>query len=203
MNIVLNVLSILLWLPAWLLRFVFILLGLAAVPLSLVADGTHNTPAMFRKVWGNVKDVPLWWRSEGVPWFSYLYVPLIVGAAYYGYSAWHPIVFFWLLLSALGAVYCVTDALRFNSLWWMMIRNPTLGLREWLTQPIKEPRPNPDELVYGGEHKYKTRFLRHKLFSEFWFLAAIGDKKFEFRIGFKYADGTPGFTPTIQLRYGN
>ena len=85
--------------------------------------------------------------------------------------------------------------------WEMAIRNPTMGLRKLLVQPILEPRPNPDDLVYGGQ-KSATRWLRHGLYSEFWYLRAVGKKKFEFRIGWKFADGTPGFTPTAQMRLG-
>lgn len=203
MRHILNVVSVLIWLPAWLLRFVFILLGLAAVPLSLAGDGQRRTPPMFRPIWGNVIDVPEWWRDEPAEWWSYIYVPLIAFAAWHSYSNWHPLIFFGLLLASLGSVYCVIDARRWSSFWWMAIRNPTAGLASLIDQPIEEPRPNPDALVYGGDAKAAYRWLRHNLFSEYWYLRAVGKKKFEFRIGWKFADGSPGFLPTIQLRYGD
>ena len=92
---------------------------------------------------------------------------------------------------------------RFWKWWWMAVRNPTEGLAAMFKQPILEPRPNPDIIVYGGDAQHATRWLTHGLFTEFWYLRAIGTKKFEFRVGWKFADGTPGFTPTTSIRYGS
>jgi len=92
---------------------------------------------------------------------------------------------------------------RWAKWWWMAIRNPTQGFNKLIKQPILEPRPNPDDLVYSGKQKSAYRWLRHGLFSEYWYLRSIkAERKFEFRIGWKFADGTPGFVPTIQIRYG-
>lgn len=45
------------WLAAWLLRFVFMVLGVVFVPFSLVGDGARRTPKMWR--WfGQAADVP-------------------------------------------------------------------------------------------------------------------------------------------------
>jgi hypothetical protein len=153
-----NLISALLWIPAWIIRLVLILIGLPAVLLGLVADGANRTPKMWR-LWGNSEDIPKWWTDDK------------------GDSRW-------------------------SKWWWMAIRNPTQGFNKLFKQPILEPRPNPDNLVYSGEQKSAYRWLRHGIYSEFWYLRAIGAKKFEFRIGWKFADGTPGFVPTIQLRYG-
>lgn len=151
-------LSALLWIPVWSIRLVFIVIGLVAVPLSLVADGQHRTNFMW-KIWANVEEIPQWWYDDK------------------GESRWSKFL-------------------------WFAIRNPTPGLRTLFEQPILEPRPNPDDLIYGGIQKSAHRWIRHGAFSEYWYLRAVGDEKFEFRIGWKFSDGTPGFIPTIQLRLG-
>lgn len=91
---------------------------------------------------------------------------------------------------------------RWEKWWEMAIRNPTMGLRKNIKQPILEPRPNPDDVVYGGKQKSATRWLRHENYAEFWYLRAIGKKKLELRFGWKFADGTPGFVPTLSARFG-
>lgn len=91
----------------------------------------------------------------------------------------------------------------FQHFWWMAIRNPTAGLASLWDQPIAEPQPNPDKYVYGKLKTSAARYLRDGPFSEVWYLRAVGEKKFEIRIGFKYADGSPGFLPTVQFRLGN
>lgn len=88
----------------------------------------------------------------------------------------------------------------------MAWRNPTAGITGWFKQPIAEERPNPDQLVRNENRKSATRFMHYKWFWEFWYMRQIdwkiGSKHyrwFEFRTGWKFADGTPGFTPTFQL----
>ena len=153
-----NLLSILLWLPALAVRLVLVLLGLVAVPLSLLGDGQYRTPKMWAW-WGDAESVPEWWVEEH-------------------------------------------GSERLAKFWWMAVRNPTSGLRWFHEQPLVETHPNPDNLVYGHYSKSASRWMRYGLYSEYWYLRAVGRKKFEFRIGWKFADGTPGFLPCVSLRYG-
>jgi len=161
-NVFYAVVSSLAWPPFMYVRFWFILIGLFFIPITFLGDGSKRTPPLWRHIWGNVEDVPLWWKSEKGDGLFWAY-------------------------------------------WWLAVRNPTAGFTQLYDQPIKEPRPNPDNIVYGdNDQNVATRFLRHEWFSEFWYLRGFKNgKKFEFRVGFKYADGSPGFTPTAQLRYGN
>lgn len=200
MNMILNFLSTLIWIPAWLIRLVFILIGLPAVAFALIKDNL-STPSMW-KLWIDVKkeEVPLWFVPE---WWSYLYVPIMAALAWWSYDHWHALVTIYFIFTAFSSSLVVYSKSRWRKFWWFAIRNPTMGLRTLFKQPILEPRPNPDDLVYGGLEKSTHRFLRHGAFSEYWYLRAVGDKKFEFRIGWKFSDGTPGFIVTWQLRLGD
>ena len=194
-----NVLSVLLWIPAFAVRAVFVLLGLIAVPLSLLGDGKDRTPKMWR-FWTDAEErLPSWFEVSNTKLVLYTFGML--AAAWYAAGNWYPLVAIYFIFATAAALAAVVTGTE-RKFWWFAIRNPTRGFAAAFTQPIDEPRPNPDDLVYGKVQKSATRFLRHELFSEFWYLRAVGDKKFEFRIGWKFADGTPGFSPVIQFRYG-
>ena len=60
---IMNVISVALWIPALILRFALILIGLVAVPLSLIGDGADETPK-FLTWFGKVEDIPYWWESR-------------------------------------------------------------------------------------------------------------------------------------------
>ena len=96
----------------------------------------------------------------------------------------------------------------------MAWRNPTNGMKEWWTQPIKELRPNPDQTVRGwvdddgfyNEYKYDDRWMLHGIYWEYWYMRQIDwtfrgkhYKWFEFRIGWKFVDGNKEFFPTLQF----
>lgn len=193
-------LSILLWIPAILVRWILIAIGLVIVPASLVADGVNRTQRLW-KFWTDASSaLPLWFRPE---WWAYLYVPVMGLLAWWSYDHWHALISIWLIFCTFFSALMLASKDRWTKFWWFAIRNPTHGFAKMFEQPILEPRPNPDDIVYTLAKKSATRFLRHGWQSEFWYLRAIGEKKFEFRIGWKFADGTPGFTPTIQFRYGS
>jgi hypothetical protein len=197
-----DILSILLWLPAIAIRWTLILLGLIAVPFSLVADGAKRTPKMW-KFWADAEAGTDWWTPDDVPTWGYLYLPVMALLGWWSMSHWHALVTIYFIFAAISSGLIISSPDRWTKFWWFAIRNPTRGFAAMFTQPILEPRPNPDDLVYKGVQKSASRFLRHGWQSEFWYLRAVGEKKFEFRIGWKFADGTPGFTPTIQFRYGS
>jgi|SRR5210317_1912643 len=100
------------------------------------------------------------------------------------------------------------DASRWDMYVEMAWRNPTMGLRDKLKQPIPEAQPNPDRLVREGYKKSATRLMVHDYYFELWRLSAF-DKKlfgkwkyFEIRVGWKFVDERSGqdtFYPTIQL----
>jgi hypothetical protein len=194
-------LSILLWLPVMTARWFLVALGMFLVPASLVADGVNRTPPLW-KFWADAESVPEWWTEEEVPSWSLAYPILMAIIAWWSYDHWYALITIWLIFCSFFSAIIAFSKDRWTKFWWFAIRNPTHGLTKYFEQPIKEPRPNPDDLVYGGKQKSASRWLRHEWFSEFWYLRAVGKKKFEFRIGWKYADGTPGFTPTVQLRLG-
>lgn len=198
-----NLVSILLWIPAILVRWALILIGLVVVPLSLLGAGRDETPKIWR-LWADVEQIPTWWRHDvgSPPKWSYAYVPLLLLAAFYSYHHWHPLIFFALFLAALSTSYVATDSNRWSSFWWMAVRNPTLGLAGLVKQPILEPRPNPDQRVRNNGERGASRWLRDGLFSEYWYLRKVGKKYFEFRIGWKFVDGNDEFFPTVQFRVG-
>ena len=142
-----------LWALAFLLRFVFMVIGVFFVPLTLVADGQYRTPPLWRPVFGNVADAP-WHYHRGSVWKKYV---------------------------------------------WMAWRNPVEGLDSLLTQPIPEVMPNPDVIVRLGTSSSASRWMTSGIFWEYWYLAAVGERYFEFRIGWKFVDGNYDFVPTIQL----
>jgi len=200
-----DILSVLLWIPAMLVRWFLVILGLVFVPASLIGDGVNRTPPLW-KFWADAENTE-WWTEDDVPAWSFAYPLLMSLLAFWSYGNWdvwfnHELITIWLIFCSFFSGIVAFSEDRWTKFWWFAIRNPTVGLRDKFTQPILEPRPNPDDDVYSGVKKSATRWLRHGYFSEFWYLRAVGDKKFEFRIGWKFADGTPGFTPTVQLRYG-
>ena len=199
-----NFLSVLLWIPALAIRLLLIAIGLVLVPFSLAGDGVKRTPPMW-SFWADAENLARWWDADELPAWSYGYIPVVAGLAWYSYGHWYAPVTIWLIFCFLGTAIAASSKERWIQFWWWAIRNPTKGFAEKFTQPIKEPRPNPDNLVYSGEQKSAWRFLRHGWQSEFWYLRAVGGKgkKFEFRIGWKFADGTPGFAPTISIRRGD
>lgn len=148
--------GILFFVPLLVLRLVLIMLGLVAVPISMLGDGKYRTPWMW-KLWANAVATP----------------------AAYTTSTW-------------------------KKIWWWAVRNPTTGLTSLLKQPIPEVQPNPDRTVRGntgGQSDY--RWMQSGIFWEFWYLRRVGDKYFEFRIGWKFVDGNEEFFPTIQCRLGH
>lgn len=193
-----NFLSVLLWAPAILVRLFLIALGIPIVGFALTGNGADRTPRLWR-FWGSAEEAN---SSRMAPGIAYA-LPLVLGAlAYLSYANLHPLLTIYFIFSALATVIAVTDEHRLDLYWEMAIRNPTAGLAKLFEQPILEPRPNPDTLVRTGVQKSASRFLRDGLFSEYWYLRKVGKKYFEFRIGWKFADGTPGFTPTISIRLG-
>lgn len=192
-----NFLSILLWIPAIAVRWFFILIGVPAVGFSLVGDGAQRTPKMW-KFWIDAEEeIPEWFE---VKWWMYLFPFVMLAISLWSMNHWYPLITIYFIFAALSSVLGIRECRKF---WWFAIRNPTRGFALMFEQPILEPRPNPDDIVYNGIAKSRSRFLRHGWQSEFWYLRAIGEKKFEFRIGWKFADGTPGFTPTFSLRLGS
>jgi hypothetical protein len=89
----------------------------------------------------------------------------------------------------------------------MAWRNPTNGMKGWFAQPVPEDKPNPDDRVRGiGGRKSDSRWMKHGLYFEYWYLRQIDWKIFkkhyrwfEFRFGWKFVDGNDEFFPTIQL----
>jgi hypothetical protein len=145
-----NILSILLWVPALLLRLVLIVLGLVMVAVSLLINDEVTPKAL--RWFGRVEEIPGWWKG--------------------------------------------------SSYWWMAIRNPTGGVR--FEQPTAEKLPNPDRIVFNGQQRSATRWMRHGLKSEWWFLTRVNDETyFEFRIGWKYSGKLVKFSPTMQVRLGD
>jgi len=197
-----NALSVLFWPIAMFARLPLLMIGLFIVPMSLVSDGVKRTSDLW-KMWIDAEDKPEWWNEDRIPKWTYAYLPLISAFAWWSYGHWYPLITIWLIFSALGALFVVYSKERWTKFWWFALRNPTRGFARMFKQPILEPRPNPDDLVYTKGHKSASRWLRHGIFSEFWYLRAVGKNKFEFRVGWKFADGTPGFGPTISLRLGD
>lgn len=203
--------GIVIWAIMFGLRFVFMALGLIAVPFSLVADGQDNTPPIWR-LWANVRKIPPSWDKYDLKWWMYIYPVLVLGMAIVSYAridyGWHPLVAIAFIFASIGMGLIAWDRDRFAKFWWMAIRNPVEGLDHRIKQPIREARPNPDELVRNGEmhngalvkHESATRFMQEGVFWEYWYLKRRGkDKYFEFRIGWKFVDGNQDFVPTIQL----
>jgi hypothetical protein len=77
-------------------------------------------------------------------------------------------------------------------------RNPTPYLRGVFKQPIKEVKPNPDDIVRGTEAKKAVRRMKSGPYIEYWSLSEYKDKYWEFRIGWKFVDGDNTFWPTLQ-----
>lgn len=181
-------------------RAVLVVIGLPAVAFSMVSDGGFRTGWMF-KFWADAEaKLPAWHTT---PWWTYLYIPIMGLLSWYGYYNWHPLVAIYFIFTTFSASLICTSKIRWLKFWWFAVRNPTHGFAAMFKQPIKEPRPNPDDLVYTQAKKSAHRWLRHGIFSEYWYLRSVGKKKFEFRIGWKFADGTPGFTPTSSIRVGD
>ena len=72
-------------------------------------------------------------------------------------------------------------------------------------QPAPETKPNPDDKVRSPHPIVVSahRYTRHGLFVEYWYLRRVGEKFFEFRIGWKFVDGNDEFFPTFQFRIGS
>jgi hypothetical protein len=100
------------------------------------------------------------------------------------------------------------DASRWDMYVEMAWRNPTMGLRDKLKQPIPEVQPNPDFLVRTGKQNVATRVMTYDYYFEFWRLSRFSKpllgkwNYFEIRVGWKFVDESSGqdtFYPTIQL----
>ena len=90
---------------------------------------------------------------------------------------------------------------------WMAWRNPTQGFQKFFSQPIPEVKPNPDQIVRGGEAPSAARKMEHGIYWEYWKLWRLKKPLFgkwpywEIRIGWKFVDEKDGrdtFSPTIQ-----
>lgn len=198
-------LTLLLSIPAWLIRLVLIFIGITiAVPLSLVGDGEYRTPKMWR-LWANVELIPAWWQTASLPSRGWLipYQALVTGAAWLAYPD-SPLIFIFCFFTLLASLALYNDD-RFRCFWWMAIRNPTLGLAGVFRQPVPEVKPNPDNIVRDPNGPVSaSRFMHHGWYAEFWYLRRIkSDEFFEFRIGWKFVDGNDEFFPTFQLRRGS
>ena len=91
---------------------------------------------------------------------------------------------------------------------WRAWRNPLPGLRWWVNEPEEDSyyddwygENNPDWLVRDGYEIHSFWYIRRGLFFEYWYLRRVGNKYFEFRIGWKYGI-EPGFAPSFSLRLG-
>lgn len=90
---------------------------------------------------------------------------------------------------------------------WRAWRNPLPGWKYLVDEPVGfmdegYGSNNPDIVVYSGLKKSSWWYIRSGIFVEYWYLRAVGSKKFEFRIGWKF--GTePGFAPSFSLRLGD
>jgi hypothetical protein len=93
---------------------------------------------------------------------------------------------------------------RWRKYVWMAWRNPLEGLDSTLKQPVPEKHPNPDYLVRSLKGKSASRFMKHGIFWEYWYLRRSivlrgAQRYFEFRIGWKFVDGNKDFVPTLQF----
>lgn len=151
----LNIISVLLWIPALLFRLALIIVGLFVVPFT---DSEHNP------IWGNREDpVPRKWFMPNRPeWLR---------------------------------DYC-----------WRALRNPANNLRFVIEEPNIEVLygdANPDSATRKYGQQSAWRFARAKVFSEYWYQRRCRDGEFfEFRFGWKFSPGVPGFGMTHQLRKG-
>jgi len=107
---------------------------------------------------------------------------------------------FWADAVATPAYYSTS---RWGKYWWWGFRNPTPGLKNVFKQPIPEVHPNPDRIVRDRRGPDSAhRWMSHGIYWEYWYLREVGDRYFEFRIGWKFVDGNDEFFPTLQLRLG-
>lgn len=196
--------SVLLWVPAFAIRAVLVLLGFILVPIT---DEEWNS------AWGNNEhpEAPDWYQPG---WKERAAVPL---AAFAGWSFFSWIVCYFVprldeilfsltMLATSIAAICVLPKHYHRDYMWRAWRNPANNVRFWFKEP-KEPNlsghHNPEESVRAGVTPKAWRWAWSFPFAEYWRVWRTDEGEIaEFRIGWKFS-GVPGFGPTLQWRKGD